>query len=68
MQIPVVTPLTRCRESIDLGMRPVRPGIFLGRVESASNALDLTITGDLLRAVSQRPKCFATPLSTDSMP
>jgi len=61
----VVTLLYRWRESIDLGMRPVHPCIFLGCVESA--ALDLTITDDLPQAVRRRSIRLVTPLSTDSM-
>jgi hypothetical protein len=60
-RFPVVTPLYRWPESIDLGMWPVHPR----RVEPASIALDLTITDDLLQVVCQRSMRLATPLSTD---
>jgi hypothetical protein len=62
-----VTLLSQWRESIDLGMRPVHPCIFLGCVESTSIALDLTITDDLLQALCRRSIRLATPLSADSM-
>jgi hypothetical protein len=63
-RFPVVTLLYRWRESIDLGMRPVHPCIFLGCVESA--VLDLTITDDLPQAVCRRSIRLVTPLSMDS--
>jgi hypothetical protein len=67
-RFPIVTRLSRCRESIDPGMLPVHPRFFLGRIESESIAFDLIIAGDLLQAVSQRSTHLATRLSTDSMP
>jgi len=63
-RFPVVTLLSQWCESIDLGIRPVRPC----RVESTSIALDLTTTADLLQAGCQRSMRLATPLSTDRMP
>jgi hypothetical protein len=46
--VPMVATLRWYRESVDAAVRPIHSFVFHGYVESASNVLCLTITGDLL--------------------